>query len=297
MKKNYYLTYLLLFLIFSFSASAQNNCSAHAGKDLIFCSQDKYLGTRLGGNPTATGTPPFTYKWESRVDVFHIKWASDMLVDTTVANPEVKLLYHHINPFYLTVTDANGEVCKDTMIIRVSSYVGNTALHQYTILQGDSVLLDRGTNIGSPFKPVKYVWIPNEGLTDSTSLVFYAKPKVTTTYRAKITDSLGCVAVGPPYYHIRVSTTGVNEHLVNKVNMSVYPNPAKEYISLLITSERTELFYIEFFDSSGRLIFQKEVKNKFLQLKTLEFPAGTIIYKVINKNQEMVGEGKFVVER
>jgi hypothetical protein len=50
---------------------------------------------------------------------------------------------------------------------------------------------------------------PNHGLTDSTSLAFWAKPANFVAYYLTLTDSAGCVATGAPVYHVNVLPVSV----------------------------------------------------------------------------------------
>jgi hypothetical protein len=78
----------------------------------------------------------------------------------------------------------------------------------YTINRGDSLFLNQGTNVSVNFPPYKYLWKPNEGLTDSTSLSFWVKPNYPTAYHVTLTDSAGCSIEAPPYYYIGINKPG-----------------------------------------------------------------------------------------
>lgn len=67
---------------------------------------------------------------------------------------------------------------------------------QFEINQGDSVFLSGMHNVGGGFPPYEYLWRPNHGLSDSTSLSFWAKPEFSIAYYVTKTDSAGCVVTG-----------------------------------------------------------------------------------------------------
>ncbi len=131
-------------------------CIADAGPDKIVCIIGSTVDSvTIGGNPTASfGVPPYTYTWSAYYlfDLISnpiIFTASDFLNDTSVANPVLKETFHDDLDFYLTVTDANNNVCRDTVRIRFSFFYGHLAYFQHYITEGDSVKLDyNSSNVG-----------------------------------------------------------------------------------------------------------------------------------------------------
>jgi hypothetical protein len=151
------------------------------------------------------------------------------LCDTTLANPMVinspgegDNLY-----FYLTVTDANNMVCKDTVNVRFSRFTSTMAFQVYNLLYGDSVYLS-GTNIMGGIPPYTYLRFPNHGLTDSTSLSFWARPNSSISYSVILTDSAGCKAVDADYHRVGVGYVNINEQ--NTLKAEIYPNPTNDIL-------------------------------------------------------------------
>ena len=209
--KNRYIFLFILFSNFSFS-----QCLVTTGADLVSCPDDSIF---MGGNLTTSGfTPPLTYAWET-----HRQWvigshtfnyfASDFLDDTTSANPKLISQEEGVLNFKLTVTDVNGLSCSDSIGVHFSNFMYTLAdAWNYYITEGDSIWLNGFQNIAGTVPPFQYVWKPSTGLSDSTSLGFWAKPKVTTLYKLQITDSLGCSATGNGSYRVHVNPLSVDEN-------------------------------------------------------------------------------------
>lgn len=231
--KTIYFFLLILFTNFSLS-----QCLVNAGPDLTSCPNDTvYMGVNLSVSGFAL---PLTYTWET-----HKQWiigshtfnyyASDFLDDTTSVNPKLIAQEEGVLGFKLTVTDANGLICSDSIDVHFSNFMYTLASpRDYFINEGDSVFCQGWQNIAGTVPPFQYLWSPTHGLTDSTSLTFWAKPTITTLYRLIVTDSLGCSEMGPGSYRVHVNPLSVDENLASQ--FSVFPNPGKGKVHINNTS-------------------------------------------------------------
>lgn len=278
-------------------------CVADAGPDKVVCTGlgfNDIDSTSIGGNPTASfGVPPYTYTWSAyyEYDVANqifIYTASDFLNDTSVANPVLKETFHDDLDFYLTVTDANNNVCRDTVRIRFSFFYGHLAYFQHYITEGDSVKLDyNSSNVGGGIGPLSFVWQPQHGLSDSTSQVVWAKPTQNEGYYLRVTDSAGCVAEGGTLYYIIVYPVSVSE-LLNNSALSIYPNPTSDFVSIKSENLAEQKFTFSMFNVQGALVYSKEVDaSEKINLEL--FPSGMYIYQ-ISQGDETLGQGKLVRE-
>ncbi len=227
--KNRFLFVLFAIGVLSIPSHAQ--CKADAGdSSIVLCYGDTIT---LGGNPSAfNGVPPYTYSWSIEpVQVGALRfYASHFLNDTTLSNPEMTESWGEKLEFFLTVTDANNCTSRDSIRILFSQYTIGLGFISRTINKGDSVYLNNGSNIGGGIGSKKYVWRPNHGLRDSTSLSFWAKPDSSIEYYLTVTDSVGCHVEGPPYYKITVNPTSNPEAKALNQRIRFFPNPASELL-------------------------------------------------------------------
>lgn len=257
--------------------------------------------TQIGTTPAATGgIAPYTYRWEANYTITIgsttiTKTASDYLNDTTIATPIITASEDNPVTFILTVTDSVGNVCKDTVVIKFSRFIFTLGYLTFYISQGDSVFLNYGANVSSNFPPFQFLWKPNQGLIDSTSLSFWAKPNSSTAYYVTLTDSSGCSIESTPYYYVNVSPVGINEAANNKIRFSTYPNPTNDIINISIVNENNRNLMFDFFDSKGQLLKQIETKSNMLVLKTDTFSNGLVLFKITDQGQ-LIGQGNFIVK-
>lgn len=76
-----------------------------------------------------------------------------------------------------------------------------------------------------------YYWEPSEGVSDPTVANPWIKPNETTTYILTVSDGHHCLAMDE--VTVKVGASGLNE-ATNKLEISVYPNPASDFVNILI---------------------------------------------------------------
>lgn len=290
-----YLAILLLAFIITNNSNSQ--FSIELGQNKIYCT-----GNINGGGPyyigdslTITGgVPPFTYRWESSYTFlsYHSS-SSDYLSDTTISNPTITNFSNDSN-FYLYVTDSLRNVAYDSIKMRYSSFYKHLGNVNYSINQGDSIYLSGMHNVSGGINPVTVLWRPNHGLTDSTSLSFWAKPTKHTNYYMVVTDSIGCKEKGGPVYWIAVNNVSIDEKNLSNSNVKVFPNPSNEFITLSYEGKISTLINYTIFNSEGKIVYQKESDKESITFETNQLEKGVYFYSINSKNTE-VGKGKFVV--
>ncbi len=242
-------------LLFTFVLKLKGQCIANAGDDFTFCDYDMD-STNLGGNPSVMGgNPPYTYKWTTSWSFWTLYYtASDFLDDTTTANPKIVdfprdtfLLFH------LFVTDSSGNICSDSVVVRVSSYSWTLEDKRRYINQGDSVMIYPGIFGGIP--PLAYQWSPSTGLSQPNEANTWAKPDTSTIYALLVTDSIGCI--GGDGFVVYVTPVGVIER-ITLPDISVYPNPAKDYLNIESVDDDG---HFSIFDLFGREIFEAKIQR------------------------------------
>ena len=147
--------------------------TANAGKDTSLCNA---LPVLLTG--TVTGTA--TFNWETITGAI-IPPAN---TNTLVVNPQATTQY---------ILAAFNGVCtaSDTIQVNINpATIANAGLSQ-------SIFPDQSVTIGgNPSNPAggTIVWIPHQGLSDSTAGNPIAAPQQTTTYTIIVTNAFGCTA-------------------------------------------------------------------------------------------------------
>lgn len=285
------------FCIFAMLPHAFGQCTADAGPDRIVCNSWYAMDTiQLGGNPTAVGgVPPYSYSWETNWQVGNWNFtASDFLDDTTAANPSIIHTAEQLT-FYLTVTDSESNVCTDSVLVGFTNFGTHLGTISYTIDQGDSVFLSGMHNVFGGFPPYQYLWRPNHGLSDSTSLSFWAKPDTSVAYALTLTDSSGCSATGAPVYFITVNPVSVDELPSTGNQLLVYPNPAQNLITILLEGSDATPKTIVCTNTLGQRILQCETHNNLLQLDTQFMDKGTVLVQVFESGR-LVSEKRIIVK-
>lgn len=272
-------------------------CIADAGQDIVVCCGFNGMDTvQLGGNPTAYGgVPPYTYTWETEWQVGSwIYTASDFLDDTTLANPTIIYTGENLS-FHLTVIDSESNICSDSVHVDFTNFGTHLGYVTYTIQQGDSIYLTGWENVFGGFPPFEYLWRPNHGLIDSTSLSFWAKPDSSVAYYLTLTDSSGCSATGAPVYFVNVNPVSIDKIEKEIVEIKVYPNPSKDQITIEIKGNGSKEKLIEFIDSKGQVTSEKVIIENTLQINSKSLSKGLNFYKITEAGK-LIGQGKIIIE-
>jgi hypothetical protein len=224
--------------------------------------------------------------------------ASDFLNDTTTANPKVVEWIDKDDwvEFHLTVTDADNIICRDTTSIRFSMYSVFLGYLNFNINQGDSIFLNWGTNLSGGIPPYSYLWRPNHGGNDSTSLSFWAKPDHSIAYYVTVTDSAGCSIQGPYYYFINVIPVAIDEIEQNQIEIDIFPNPSQDLIFFKINREYIGEVVIEIFDNMSRLLISEKKSSNEFTVDVRGLKPGMYLYKISNSGQ-LIDTGKLFVNR
>lgn len=106
------------------------------------------------------------------------------------------------------------------------------------------------------------------------------------------TGTNGSVAQGVQQpFEISV-TTGINETSIN-LELSVYPNPTTNFLSLKVESKKLESLTYQLIDLQGKVIENKKVNDNSTTIKMEGLPKATYFLKVTN-NQNIVKTFKVI---
>lgn len=280
---------VLIGIVFSFlSVSLNGQCIAEAGGTIFSCDSDS-SAVVLGGLPSAYGgIPPYQYSWRIEPIVWFpgspwIFHASDLLDDTTLANPTIIDRYIADSiMFILEVQDSLGCKAQDSCLVVLSNFIHSLDYYSYYINKGDSVYLNYDSNVSGGIGSLSFQWNPTHGLSDSTKLKgFWAKPDSTIKYRITVTDEIGCKATGAPYYFIYVNHISLEE-ISSFHQIKIFPNPVGNRLSIEGLPSSNEII-LEIQDLSGQVVLRQEnfASNS---VDLMELKAGMYLIKVISKN-------------
>lgn len=172
--------------------------------------------------------------------------------------------------------------------IRVRNYttIGfvNSAMDNYNLLSTATSAIDKGTACGTTNEG--YSLTPNYmSQNDSTSLL----PR--TIYGSAID-------IGAYEYEGNV---GINTLSTNNCQLStkVYPNPFNNYTLIKLNSNSNYgQVIIKIYDNSNRCVKIIECipQNDIIRIQKDDLSSGNYLYSIINKENELIGTGKFTIE-
>ncbi|MCB2203682.1 SBBP repeat-containing protein [bacterium] len=153
-----------------------NEPAANAGRDTTIC----YGGSAQLGGEAVGGQPPYRYSWAPSSS---LSSATDIHPQATPSKSQ---------EYVLVVTDAEGAVARDTVMVHVSSPPVVDAGNDRALCPGGSEALQANVRDGRP--PYTYTWSPAEGLNNVESANPVATPGRSTRYVITVRDALGCTA-------------------------------------------------------------------------------------------------------
>ena len=176
-----------------------------------------------------------------------------------------------------TVTGTNG-VCssnKTTTVVVNPSPSVNATSNNSIICQGQQVTLNAsGANT--------YTWQPGSvsgsTITDS--------PAASIVYTVSGSAANGCVGTNTVSVNVSLCT-GVAQLNGNLVNYHVYPNPAKEQVTLNVTTTKSLEIFVELIDGSGKLSLKQIVRfdrtKSEYQINISSVASGVYFLKLVSK--------------
>jgi gliding motility-associated-like protein len=160
------------------TVSVTNVLYVDAGDDQLICDG---TSIQLGGNPTATGNATsYSYLWNNSQDLD----AND--ISNPIATPSGTTTYT------LTVTDSNGCVGTDDILISVTYFLYVDAGDDQSICDGGTAQIGGNPTADGNATSYVYQWSPTDGLDDATISNPTTNTTVTTAYSLTVSDSNGC---------------------------------------------------------------------------------------------------------
>jgi len=78
-------------------------------------------------------------------------------------------------------------------------------------------------------------------------------------------------------------------------NLSIYPNPATEYVNVKMAVENFEDYKILLFQADGKLVYSSQILEQNTIIERNDLPAGTYIYSIL-KEDKAVRSGQLIFE-
>jgi PKD repeat protein len=202
---------------------------------------------------------------------------------SNLQNPVVVYNSPGVYPVALVVSNSNG-----TDSIYYNSFVEVLSpANSFNI----SIYVD---SLVAPQVGLGYQWYYNNALIPGANSMVL-KNFQPGLYAVAITDSNGCVN----YSATVAVTVGLQEQVSESFKMEVYPNPAKDQMTIKLNSSLAGNANVIITDLNGKSVFEKVVNlQKGIQEFTIDcnqFNSG--IYLVALQNQEMISSKKLMIIR
>ena len=212
----------------------------------------------IGDTTVLTATGASIYTWNNGLSSG----------STQVVTPQTTTTY------IITGSNLYGCANKDTAIVTVLP-LPDVNVNSDTICKGDTaVLIATGA--------LYYTWS-----TLNTIDHIVVSPDTTTTYFVIGVDVFGCKNIDTSIVTVN-DCTGIEENKFND-NISVYPNPAKETLTIETTKDQE----LEILNLIGQTIYTSVITKKAI-VKTSAFPVGVYFIKLSTDKETVVK--KFVKE-
>ena len=123
--------------------------------------------------------------------------------------------------------------------------------------------------------------IPASGgnATGSGGTVSYTIGQVVYTTNS---NTNGSVAKGVQQAFEISEVIGIKEAKKNNFEISVYPNPTNDFITLKVENHKVPIFFFQLYDMNGKLLRRKKLTDKEIIISTANLVPETYLLKVIN---------------
>lgn len=182
----------------------------------------------------------------------------------------------------LISADWSGYIIDDVSVIdyNLSAYAGPDK----NITLGDSAFIGRPPEIG-----LECTWATGT-TTIGTGGGLWVKPTTTGTFSYVVTQNI-CGNIKTDTVNVNISS-GINENIAFAQSISVYPQPAKDLVNIILSNYYESTVHAKFSDVTGKTVYNSElsVRNNKAQIETNEFSNGVYILQITNGKQQTVSK-------
>ena len=119
------------------------------------------------------------------------------------------------------------------------------------------------------------------GETSSGSLSWTVGEPVIET----ITDGTNTLTQG--FQQSKLTVTAINDLKVPGIELSVYPNPTNNFLSIEVKTDKQRDLLLSLLDLNGRLILQKKMAGNKQTINMQNYSPATYILKITEGNKEI----------
>ncbi len=198
--------------------------------------------------------------------------------------------------YTLTIAGLNGCIAKEYDTVTVG-YINAKITGMDTMCRwsSDTLIASGGSSGGSnkySKNPISsYLWSTGE-----TTSAIVVSPSVTTSYSlAIVSGSWPCTSVSQITVVVVNCPLGVPVISENGT-IKVYPNPSNGQFTLSATNVNQE-YSVKVYNILGQEVYQSSVNSDHIEINLSNKPNGVYLYRVISTTNDLVGEGKVVMQR
>ena len=175
--------------------------------------------------------------------------------------------------YYLTVTDADGCVGIDSVLINRTELNNPVADFTYVTNNSEVIFTDNSTDGTS------YNW-DFAGLDSSDIANPVYDFNGVGTFEVCLTVSNNC-ASDTKCENIQIITTGIT--LINDITINIYPNPTSDIMNIVMTNSNNDQINILMYDAIGKIVYAKSDKGTVINhsIDMSNLSSGNYIIKVI----------------
>ncbi len=157
----------------------------------------------------------------------------------------------------------------------------NTSSRFVTINQRPAkpVITSNFTQLSTTAGFSQYKWFQNTfEIAGATSNVY--TPTANGLYQVEVTNAAGCKNISDEFNFL---TTSLNEVSVNGNTVSIFPNPAKDFIAFKVTQQIAGKIEVSILSMDGKIMKQSVLANGISQLDISALPQGSYLVKITSK--------------
>lgn len=127
-----------------------------------------------------------------------------------------------------------------------------------------------------------YIWSSTSSLSSTTTLNTSSTPSVTSVYFLEGTDINSCTNSDSVTVFLEICT-GIDEEK-NKVELSIYPNPSKDYLTIQISGVGQIQGKLSIIDVQGKVVCNQNITESQNTIDIAELPRGVYALNLILNN-------------
>jgi hypothetical protein len=99
------------------------------------------------------------------------------------------------------------------------------------------------------------------------------------------TDNSSNVILTQGFQQSKQTITSIQELQLNSLEISAYPNPTQDIVTLKVKTELAKECKFQLYDLNGKILAEQKIAGKETKISFNNRPSGTYIIKLINKDQ------------